>query len=98
MYNSNVISLQSNLAQLKLKVLAEYTTMRHNYDVFEKFQDGSTLWRACVCGRYETERKIQELKELSENEFYAIDIQADGLFLENVATHSRPASKAAAAR
>lgn len=72
--------------------------MRHDYDIFEKFRDGSTLWRACVRGRYETLRKIQELKELSESEFFAIDIQAYKLFNENVATHSRTAAKAAATR
>jgi hypothetical protein len=49
--------------------------MRHDFDVFEKFPDGSTLWRACIAGRYETHRKMQELAEHSENEFYAIDIQ-----------------------
>jgi hypothetical protein len=49
--------------------------MRHDYDIFEKFPDGSTLWRACISGRFETHRKMQELAERSENEFYAIDIQ-----------------------
>ena len=49
--------------------------MRYDFDVFEKFSDGSTLWRACIAGRYETHRKMQELAEHSENEFYAIDIQ-----------------------
>jgi hypothetical protein len=50
--------------------------MRHDYDVFEKFPDGSTLWHACVAGRYEAQRKIHELAENSENEFFLIDIQA----------------------
>jgi hypothetical protein len=53
--------------------------MRRDYDVFEKFADGSTLWRACVAGRYEAQRKIHELAEHSENEFFLIDIQAVGL-------------------
>jgi len=51
--------------------------MRRKYDIFEKFPDGSTLWRACVSGRYETHRKMQAFAEHSENVFYAIDIQAD---------------------
>jgi len=51
--------------------------MRRDYDVFEKFPDGSTLWRACVPGRYEAQRKIQELREHSENEFFILDIQAE---------------------
>jgi hypothetical protein len=44
--------------------------MRHDYDVFEKFPDGSTLWHACVAGRYEAQRKIYELAENSENQFF----------------------------
>jgi hypothetical protein len=50
--------------------------MRRNYDVFEKFPDGSTLWCACVAGRYEAQRKMHELAENSESEFFLIDIQA----------------------
>jgi hypothetical protein len=50
--------------------------MRRDYDVFEKFSDGSTLWRACVAGRYEAQRKMHELAESSESEFVMIDIQA----------------------
>jgi len=50
--------------------------MRREYDIFEKFPDGSTLWRACVAGRYEAHRKIAELAEHSDNEFFLIDIQA----------------------
>jgi hypothetical protein len=50
--------------------------MRREYEVFEKFPDGSTLFRACVTGKFETQRTIQMLAEHSENEFYAIDIQA----------------------
>jgi hypothetical protein len=34
--------------------------MRRDYDIFEKFPDGSTLWRACVAGQYEAQRKIAE--------------------------------------
>jgi hypothetical protein len=51
--------------------------MRRDYDVFEKFPDGSTLWRECAAGRYEAQRRIHELKEHSENEFFLIDIQAE---------------------
>jgi hypothetical protein len=51
--------------------------MRRNYDIFEKFPDGSTLWRACVAGRYEAQRKMQAMAEFSDNSFYAIDIQAN---------------------
>lgn len=50
--------------------------MRRDYEVFEKFSDGSTLWRTCVTGRFEAQRKMQELKEHSENEFFILDIEA----------------------
>lgn len=50
--------------------------MRREYDVFEKFSDGSTLWRATVVGRFEAFRKMQELGEHSDNEFFTLDVQA----------------------
>ena len=50
--------------------------MMRNFDIFEIFPDGSMIWRACVFGRYETRRKLQELAERSPNEFVAIDIHA----------------------
>jgi hypothetical protein len=48
-------------------LFTEAPAIRHDFDVFEKFPDGSTLWRACIAGRYETHRKMQELAEHSEN-------------------------------
>ena len=50
--------------------------MLRDFDIFEKFPDGSTIWRACVFGQFEATRKLQELAEHSHNEFIAIDIQA----------------------
>ena len=47
----------------------------HNFDIYEKFSNGSVAWRASVFGRFEAERKLQELTEHSENEFFAIDFQ-----------------------
>ena len=72
--------------------------MRRDYDLFERFPDGSTLWRACVAGRYEAQRKMQELAEHSENGFFLIDIQAEVL-LPRMSTRatSRPSAKSAAA-
>lgn len=66
--------------------------MRHNFDIFEKFPDGSTLWRACVSGRYETQRKMQEWTEHSKNEFYAIDILVKQPLISTVKSASRPAA------
>jgi hypothetical protein len=72
--------------------------MRRDYDVFERFPHGSTLWRACVTGRYEAQRKMQELAEHSENGFFLIDIQAEVL-LPPIPTraNSRPLTRSAAA-
>ena len=72
--------------------------MRRDYDVFEKFPDGSTLWRACVTGRYEAQRKIHELAENSESEFFLIDIQAGQHLPFNLPrSHAHPLIKRAAA-
>ena len=72
--------------------------MRREYDLFERFPDGSTLWRACVTGRYEAQRRMQELAEHSENEFYLIDIQAEVLLAPLAARGNlRPSVKSAAA-
>ena len=51
--------------------------MRRDYDVFEKFPDGSVIWRACITGRHEPQCKILELQEYSENEFFMVDIQSE---------------------
>jgi hypothetical protein len=48
--------------------------MRRNYDIFERFADGSSLWQAYAQGRFDARRKIQELAEHSKNEFFAIDL------------------------
>ena len=50
--------------------------MRPEYDIFEKLPDGSSIWRVCVPGQYEAERKLDELAEHSENEFFAIEINS----------------------
>ena len=50
--------------------------MRPEYDIFEKLPDGSSIWRVCVPGQYEAERKLDELAENSENEFFAIEINS----------------------
>jgi hypothetical protein len=72
--------------------------VRRDYDIFEKFRDGSTLWRACVSGRFEAHRKMQEFAEYSENEFFLIDIQATELLPSELTIGtSRPRVKGAAA-
>jgi hypothetical protein len=59
--------------------------MRREFDIFEKFPDGSTVWRMCVCGRYETERKLHTLSEDSENEFYSIEVPSGAYVTDNEA-------------
>lgn len=44
--------------------------MRGEYDVFERFPDGSTLRRTTVVGRFEALRTVQELREHSDNDFF----------------------------
>jgi hypothetical protein len=50
--------------------------MNHEYDLFEKFPDGSSLWRACVPGLENARLQLRELAQESKNQFYAIDIIA----------------------
>jgi hypothetical protein len=44
--------------------------MRQAYDVFEKLPNGSSLWHGCVIGRFQANRRMQELAEHSANEFF----------------------------
>jgi hypothetical protein len=59
--------------------------MQRAYDIFERFPNGSSKWRTFVCGEYDAQRILQGLAEHSENEFFAIDIQAGGLLPINFA-------------
>jgi hypothetical protein len=42
------------------------------YDIFEKFPDGTHIWRAYVRGLIEARARVAQLSETSTNEFYAI--------------------------
>jgi len=48
--------------------------MKHSYDLFEKFPDGSSLWRACVVGLRGTRLHMLDLARRSPNQFYALHI------------------------
>ena len=72
--------------------------MRPEYDIFEKLPDGSSIWRGCGLGQYDTERKLQDLGEHSVNDFFAIEINSRQLqpFIvlhsnsrEQIAMHSK---------
>jgi len=46
-----------------------------DYDIFEEFPDGSTIWRACVFGMANVEAKMTELAIQSNNKFFALNLQ-----------------------
>ena len=48
--------------------------MRHKYDLFEKFPDGYSLWRACVIGLEGTRQHMCDLARRSSNQFYAMHL------------------------
>ena len=48
--------------------------MSPKYDLFEKFPDGSSLWRACVVGLEGVRRHMLDLAQSSSNQFYAIHV------------------------
>jgi hypothetical protein len=51
-----------------------------SFDIFEIYPDGSLFWRVCVSGEYEKERKLQELREQSNNQFCALDLESGETF------------------
>jgi hypothetical protein len=54
--------------------------MKHKYDLFEKFADGSSLWRACVVGLDGAQRHMRELALHSPNQFYAMHLVSGKVF------------------
>jgi len=48
--------------------------MSPKYDLFERFPDGSSLWRACVIGLEGTRQHMQDLALRSPNQFYAMHV------------------------
>jgi len=48
--------------------------MKDEYDLFEKFPDGSSLWRDSVFGFEIARLRLQELAQRSENEFHGINL------------------------
>jgi hypothetical protein len=58
--------------------------MHHQFDLFEKFPDGSSLWRACVLGLEGARCHLLELAKTSENRFYAIDIASGKIVHPNL--------------
>lgn len=48
--------------------------MSPKYDLFERFPDGSSLWRACVVGREGARLHMRDLALRSTNQFYAMHV------------------------
>ena len=46
--------------------------MNREYDIFEKFSDGSVVWRDFVHGLETARAKLGQLASHSKNEFFAI--------------------------
>jgi hypothetical protein len=55
------------------------TPMKHRYDLFEKFPDGSSLWRACVIGLKGARLHMSDLAQRSPNHFYALHVMSGKL-------------------
>jgi len=46
-----------------------------DYDVFEEYPDGSTIWRGCVFGMGNVESKLRELAKETSNKLFALNLQ-----------------------
>ena len=46
-----------------------------DYDVFEEFPNGSSVWRACVFGMGNVELKLRELAKETSNRIFAVNLQ-----------------------
>jgi len=57
--------------------------MKHEYEVFEKFPDGSSLWCDSVPGSLPTRLRLQVLAQRSTNQFYAIDLVTGKVLASN---------------
>jgi hypothetical protein len=72
----------------RLMELEKGTPMNHTYDLFERFPDGSSLWRACVVGLQGTRLHMVDLARRSTNQFYAMHVGTGKI----VSLSGRPAS------
>ncbi len=58
--------------------------MKNSYDLFEKFPDGSSLWRASVVGLESTRSHMFDLAQRSPNQFYAMHVVSGKLVSLNL--------------
>lgn len=57
--------------------------MKNGYDLFEKFSNGSSLWRSSFSEFEAACLQLQELAQKSENQFYAINLTTGEVFAFN---------------
>jgi hypothetical protein len=50
------------------------SSMKNEHDLFEKFPDGSSLWRDTAPGVKTARLRLQELAQRSKNEVYALNL------------------------
>jgi hypothetical protein len=62
--------------------------MKDEFDLFEKFRDGSSLWRDSVLGFETTRLMLQELVQKSENQFYGINLRSGEVLVSNLERHT----------
>jgi hypothetical protein len=67
--------------------------MKHEYDLFERFPDGSSLWRACVIGLKGTRQYLQDLSQHSPNRFYALHLVSGKMVSQGLAGATRGPAK-----
>jgi hypothetical protein len=57
--------------------------MTREYEIFERFPDGSSLWRASHIGLEKTQFQMRQLADKSEHQFYAIDVMSGKVIRAN---------------
>lgn len=62
------------------------------YEIFERFSDGSTLWRASVPTVRDARHTLKELSSKTKNECYAINLQTGKLTARMKEVAARAAS------
>ena len=46
-----------------------------DFDLFEEYPDGTTIWRCCVCGMREAESRLLELRKETSNKLFALNLK-----------------------
>jgi hypothetical protein len=53
--------------------------MSHEYDIFEKYPDGSLIWRQVVYGQQNARNRLDAFSALGPNEFLLMHLSTDTL-------------------